>query len=73
LSKDYTAADRGIARGFVKMNEESLFWCMVLHRFVYDRDPNQSGLPGPLLAIMGMRVNKRSKAQGYGLHSKVKN
>ena len=72
LSKDFAPADNGIARSFVKMNEESLFWCMVLHRFVYQRDSSQCGIPGILLFLMGLRIDSRSKAQGYGLHSKVK-
>jgi hypothetical protein len=42
---------------------------MALQRFVFGPDPKLSGMPYLILLYLGRIVTKRSKAQGYGLHS----
>jgi len=68
LSKNFSELDQACARAFMKMNEESTVWPLALQRFVYDRDPKQSGIPKIFLAIQGYRVKKRAVSQGYGRH-----
>ena len=70
LGKNYSDKERGIARAFSKMTEESLFWVMVLQRYVYDRDPTQCGFSRFALLYLARLWGKRSKSQGYGLHSR---
>ena len=43
---------------------------LALQRFVYGRDPKQSGIPMLFLYIQGYRIQKRAMAQGYGRHNK---
>lgn len=43
---------------------------MALNRFVIERNPAQSGVPMLGLMYVGWVLKRRSKAQGYGLHSK---
>ena len=43
---------------------------MALQRFVFGPDPKLTGMPYLILLYLGRVVTKRSKAQGYGLHSK---
>lgn len=43
---------------------------MVLQRYVYDRNPLHCGFSRIALLYLGHLWGKRSKSQGYGLHSK---
>ena len=42
---------------------------MALQRFVFGPDSKLTGMPYLILLYLGRVVTKRSKAQGYGLHS----
>lgn len=44
--------------------------CMTLHRFVYDPNSAESGINKAFLLLGKRKINSRSKAQGYGLHTK---
>lgn len=43
---------------------------MVLHRFVFEPNSQESGINKALLFAGGRIVKSRAKAQGYGLHTK---
>lgn len=43
---------------------------MVLHRFAWEKSPENSGFPRIALYFIGNMMSKRSKSQGYGLHSR---
>ncbi len=62
--------EKAIERAFIKMTEESLFWCMALHRFQFEPKTEESGIPKLFLLVAGRKLGKKAKAQGYGLHSK---
>jgi hypothetical protein len=70
LSKNLSDSEKGIERAYMKLTEESLFWCMALQRFIYEPNPDHSGLSKAILLYAGWNVGKRSKAHGYGLHSR---
>ena len=53
-----------IARCLLKTCEESLRWCMVLHRFVYSRNPNESGIPAWAFIFMTPKIKGYSHGQG---------
>jgi hypothetical protein len=42
---------------------------LALNRYVFLPNSKKSGMPWLFLVIAGPIVKKRSKAQGYGLHS----
>lgn len=44
--------------------------CMVLYRLVYEPNPELTGFPEAFYTMASETIKKRSKAQGYGLHSK---
>ena len=69
FTSNFSAAENGIARAFLKMTEESFFWTMALNRFVYEQDSTASGFPSIAYLIFKPRLLNRSNAQGYGLHS----
>lgn len=69
FASNFSAAENGIARAFLKMTEESLFWNVVLNRFVYEQDPQSAGIPSIAYYYFKSAVSKKTKAQGYGLHS----
>ena len=69
LNSKLTTYQAGIARCLLKTCEESLRWPMVLHRFVYSRQPTECGIPHWGFAIMVSRIKGYSYGQGYGRHS----
>lgn len=41
-----------------------------MHRFVFQPNPQESGINKVILLIGGRKIKSRAKAQGYGLHTK---
>lgn len=66
----HTPAALGTAWAFVKLAEESLIRVLALNRYVFNPDPSATGIPWYYNLILGYVIKKRSKAQGYGLHSR---
>ena len=52
LSKHLSITEKAIERAFIKLTEESLFWCMALHRFKFDPKTEESGIPKHYLIFM---------------------
>ncbi|KAK6187004.1 hypothetical protein SNE40_006258 [Patella caerulea] len=72
LNSHLTPSERGIARAFQKMAEENLYWCVVLHRWIYDnRDwiMKLVGVPKIMAWLPVRLVKKQTEAQGIGRHS----
>ncbi|KAK6187003.1 hypothetical protein SNE40_006257 [Patella caerulea] len=72
LNSHLSNSDRGVARAFQKMAEENLYWCVLLHRWVYDNREwitNQEGLTKVGAWSSGKQVKKQADAQGIGRHS----
>ena len=42
---------------------------MVLNRYVYEQDTKTTGIPAIVYIYFKWATTKRTKAQGYGLHS----
>ena len=71
LSADLSIANRAIARSIFKMVEESLKWCMFIHRFIYGK-PEECDISWILQRFIAfIKYDKASKFQGYGLHTKT--
>lgn len=49
---------------------DSISRCMTLHRFVYEPNSAESGINKAFLLLGKRKIVSRSKAQGYGLHTK---
>jgi hypothetical protein len=64
LNSKLNETQTGIARCLLKTCEESLRWCMVLHRFVYSRDPNESGIPSWAFKFMTPKIKGYTHGQG---------
>lgn len=43
---------------------------MALHRLVYEPNPEHTAFPEAFYQIAGKTMEKRSKAHGYGRHTK---
>ena len=69
LSSHLSPAEKAIARAFLKLNEESMRWTLVVHRFKYGK-PEDFGIPKFVFHLIGKRVIKETVAQGYGRHEK---
>ncbi|CAC5358794.1 unnamed protein product [Mytilus coruscus] len=72
LDKDFTAKERGIARAFQKMLEESTYWSFVLDRWSYDKDwAAFKAMKVPTLTgyLIRRDMKKMSYAHGMGRHS----
>ena len=69
LSKDLQPVEKSMARALFKMTEESLFWCMIIHRFKYGK-ADAMGMPCLIFSVMANKMTKVAVQQGYGRHSK---
>jgi len=70
LSKHLSEKEQAIARAVVKMLEESFIWVAKLHRFVYQKDYTEVGMPSILGYYIGTKVKTETYYQGYGRHTK---
>lgn len=64
LNEKLDARQVGFARSVLKLCEESIRWCGVIHRFIYSGDPNESGLPLLVLKVMKSRTKSYTYGQG---------
>ncbi|KAK6187009.1 hypothetical protein SNE40_006262 [Patella caerulea] len=72
LNSHLTPSERGIARAFQKMAEENLYWCVALHRWVYDNKDwmrDVVGVPKLFVWIVGRKIKSEADGQGIGRHS----
>jgi hypothetical protein len=67
LNEKLDARQVGFARSVLKLCEESIRWCGVIHRFIYSGDPNESGLPLFILKLMKSRTKSYTYGQGIYL------
>lgn len=70
LNAHLTPVEMATSRTVMKLCEESLYWCILLHRYVYAPSPEVSGIPKWLLLYSKFKTKKSTEIQGYGLHSK---
>ena len=69
LSAHLSPLEKSILRAFVKLNEESMRWAGVVHRFRYGK-PEDCGMPYIIFKLYGRRALGQSIGQGYGRHEK---
>ena len=69
LSENLNNVEKSIARAFFKLCDESLRWCMIIHRYKYGT-PEDALMPWIIFRIIKNKVLKVTAAQGYGLHKK---
>ncbi|KAK6187011.1 hypothetical protein SNE40_006264 [Patella caerulea] len=67
-----SSTDKAVARAFQKMAEENLYWCMVLHRCVYDKQDwvcKALGVNRFFAWLLSRHIKSRAEQQGIGRHS----
>ena len=69
MSSHLSPAEKAIARAFLKLNEESLRWTLVVHQLKYGK-PEDFGMLMIIFHLIRKRVLKETVAQGYGRHEK---
>jgi glutathione S-transferase len=69
LSANFSDADKSLARAYYFLVEESLRWCIIIHRFKYGKIEDVA-IPWPAFDIIGRAMLKTAMGQGYGRHRK---
>jgi hypothetical protein len=69
LSSHLTPYEKAIARAFLKLNEESMRWAGVVHRFRYGK-PEDFGFSYLIFKYIGRKVLNEAYSQGYARHTK---
>lgn len=70
LNKNLSMRDEAIAHSLLKMCEESLYWVLLLHRYIYSRNYEESGVPNLIAYLYSGTIQKGCYFQGYGRHTK---
>jgi len=69
LHDSLSEGEKGIARAFLKLVEESFKWTMYYHRFLVGK-ASDIGMPWLLVSLMKGKLRTALNVQGYGRHSK---
>lgn len=66
LSLNLTDEQKAVSQAFTKLSEQSLRWVILLHRFVYHPDKQETGLSWLWRHILPFKARKAAYYQGYG-------
>jgi hypothetical protein len=69
LDSHLSLEQKAYSRAILKMNEQSLKWCLAYHRFWLSKNKNETNLPAIAYWLMSFKVYLASYFQGYGRFS----